>query len=186
MIIKKHLPHRSSREGFLPDRIMLRFCRENASTREEAFRTKNESAHWHLATDGTVTEFLPLSSAATLPRGKEDGIPLSNRCIVILVQSENDTLGEGQTEPLIRLLKRAQKEVYRIYGQPLPFRHDTLLCTQSFPKETLLAEGSCEISERRLYRVQTGVYHSLRDAEDHLERLGNAGIAGYITEIGVT
>ncbi len=186
MIIKKHLPHRSSREGFLPDRIMLRFCREDASVREEASQTKNESIHWHLAADGTITEFLPLSSAATLPRGTEDGIPLSRRCIVILVQSEHGNLRDEQTAPLIRLLKRAQKEVFRIYGQELPFRHDTLLCEQGFPKEALLAEGSCEISERRLYRVQTGVYRSLRDAEDHLERLGNAGIAGYITEIGVT
>ena len=112
MIIKKHLPHRSSREGFLPDRIMLRFCREDASVREEASQTKNESIHWHLAEDGTVTEFLPLSSAATLPRGTEDGIPLSRRCIVILVQSEHGNLRDEQTAPLIRLLKRAQKEVF--------------------------------------------------------------------------
>lgn len=186
MIIKQPLPHRSSREGFLPDRILVRACPEDAALWDSVFRREGRGVHRHVAYDGTVTEFLPLSAAADFPLGREEGIPLSRRSIVIFVQSSDGTLRPEQLEPLIRLLKRTQKEVYRIYGQALPFRSDTLLCPEAFPKVHLLEEGLLPVCDKKLYRVQTGVYRSLRDAEEHLERLGNAGIAGYITEIGVT
>ncbi len=188
MIIKDYLPFRFSREGYVPDRLYLQFFDGNSS---ECFRHLSEqkkTAHYHLAKDGTVTVLTPLSSAANLLgpiRDNKNDTPVSaaRRGVLILAEGTEGILCDEQRDPLIRLLKRIQKEVLRIYGERFPLCHQGFFCDGKFSPEDLLEEGILPEEEKTLFRVQTGSYQNRRDAEDRVEQLQRAGIAAYITEV---
>lgn len=185
MIVKRRLPFRHSREGYAPDRLYLRFCPATAEETEKELIRTQKTAHYYLSADGTVTDFAPLSTAANhlsplFPEGMEEVSP-ARRGILILIEGKK--LNRAQKEPLIRLLKGIQKEVFRIYGFPFPFRRNALFAEGGLPIEELLEEGYLPREDRKLYRVQTGCYRSRREAEERIEGLGTAGIAAYITEI---
>lgn len=189
MIIKNYLPFRFSREGCIPDRLILRPCKEDAQACFHQLREQKKTAHYHLGKDGSITALTPLSCAANLlgptgtdpdPQGQE--IPLARRGILILTEGER--LCEEQWEPLIRLLKRIQKEQLRIFGEAFPFCRRTLLCDPNRYKAELLLElGLCKTEGPLRFRVQTGCYGSRQDAEERVNLLSQAGIAAYITEV---
>ncbi len=185
MIVKRRLPFRHSREGYAPDRIHLRFCQTSADETERELIRTQKTAHYHLSSNGTVTDFAPLSAAANrlsplFPEGMAEVSP-ARRGILILIEGKE--LNREQKQPLIRLLKGIQKEVFRIYGFPFPFRRDAFFAEGGLPVEELLEEGYLPREDRKLYRVQTGCYRSRREAEERIEGLSTAGIAAYITEI---
>ena len=189
MIIKNYLPFRYMRGGCIPDRLILRPCKEDAETCLRLLREQKKTAHYHLGRDGTVTALTPLSCAANLlgqtgtdpdPQSRE--IPLARRGILIL--TEGETLREEQWEPLLRLIKRIQKEHLRIFGETFPFCRKTLLCDPEIYRPELLLElGVCKTEGPLRFRVQTGCYGSRQDAEERVCLLANAGIAAYITEV---
>jgi len=189
LIIKRYLPFRFSREGCIPDRIVLRPCLKNAEECVKELERQRKTAHYHLAEDGTVTALTPLSAAANLlgPTGTDPNpgsreLPAGRRGILIL--TEGDGLKQGQKQPLIRLLKSIQKEVFRIYGEAFPFCRRNLLCDPSvFCAEELLEEGVYHPGDLPRFRVQTGSYLDRREAEKKVEALCSAGIAAYITEV---
>lgn len=191
MIIKQYLPYRFSREGCIPDRIVLRRCDQSA---EECIATLTEgkkTAHFHLGLDGCITALTPLSCAANLlgPTGRDPApesneLPLGRRGILILTECRN-FLSEEQKEPLIRLLKRIQKEALRIYGVRFPFCREGLIqdSTPLCPSEELLEQALYCSDTTRVFRVLTGSYRNRRDAEESVQRLSSVGIAAYITEV---
>ena len=189
MILKHYLPFRFSREGCFPDRIVLRPCNKNGEESEKELTEQKKAAHYHLDRNGNVTALSPLSAASNLlgptgndPAPLENDLPLGRRGILIL--TEGEALCEMQKEPLIRLLKRIQKEIYRIYGHAFPFSRRNILCDPSaYPIEELLEEGYLPPESNTRFRVQTGSYSQRRDAEERVLRLAAAGIAAYITEV---
>lgn len=186
MIIKRYLPFRFSREGYLPDRLHLQFFDGSAEQCEEQLTKRNKTAHYHLSKDGTVTALTPISAAANLlgaihQTPKSEEISPARRGILILI--EGTSLCQEQTEPLIRLLKGIQKEFRRIYGESFPFCRENLVWQEPLPVEELLEQGFLPGDFRALFRVQTGTYKSQKDAEDSIERLQRAGIAAYVTEV---
>lgn len=187
MIIKQYLPFRFSREGYLPDRLYLQFFDGNAEECQKQLSDKSKTAHYHLSADGTVTALTPLSAAANMLGaiydGNNDEVSPARRGILILIEGKKKSLAEFQQEPLIRLLKRIQKEVLRIYGERFDFCRKAVICDENLPLEDILEQGLFQEEERTLFRVQTGNYRTRRDAEDSVERLQRAGIAAYITEV---
>lgn len=189
MIIKQYLPFRFSREGYLPDRIYLQFFDGDAQTCQAQLSDNKKTAHYHLSQDGTVTALTPISGAANLlgpiydGQAEKDEVSPARRGILILMEGNNRSLSEDQMEPLIRLLKGIQKEIFRIYGERFDFCRKTVICDGKIPLEELLDRGLLQGEEKTLFRVQTGNYRNRRDAEDSVERLQRAGIAAYITEV---
>lgn len=189
MIIKRYLPFRFSREGYIPDRIYLQFFEGTVEDCEKHLSDRNKTAHYYLSEDGTVTVLTPVSGAANLlgplgdPQGLQGSVSPARRGILILIEGNGSSLSEPQREPLIRLLKGIQKEVLRIYGERFNFCRDTVICDKEIPLEDLLDRGLFQGEEKTLFRVQTGSYRNRRDAEDSVERLQRAGIAAYITEV---
>ncbi len=189
MTIKNYLPFRYSREGCIPDRMVLRPCNEGAEACINTLTDRKKTAHFHLGTDGTVTALTPISGAANLlgptgndPNPSANDLPMGRRGILILVEGE--VLSEQQTEALIRLLRRIQQEVFRIYGDPFPFSRRNLICDPTFfPVEKLLEDALFQPDDTPRFRVQTGSYRHRRDAEARVEALTQAGIAAYITEV---
>lgn len=190
MIIKQYLPFLFSREGYIPDRIVLKFCDNSEESCRKDLETRKKTAHYYLASDGCITALTPLSAAANLLGSvgetgeKSQEIPQGRRGILILMEGDGK-LSEEQKTPLIRLLKTVQKEVLRIYGQNFDFCRETLLTDPNvtLPLEEILDEGLYRGRERSLFRVQTGSYRHRKDEEDSIERLQRAGIAAYITEV---
>ncbi len=182
---KEYLPHRISREGVLPDRLVLAFYPGGAELCRKECLAKNKTVHYHVSTTGEVTVFTPLSAGANLHcTGRREREEISEKCRDILILLEGDGRSNGEEEEaLIRLLKGIQKEFFRLYGQPFPWERKHLICPPSLSAELLLEEGFSPLPSHTLFRVQTGNYRSLRDAEDSVERLQKAGIAAYITEI---
>ena len=189
MIIKNYLPFRYVREGCIPDRLVLRPCKEDAEACFERLQGQKKTAHFHLGRDGNITALTPLSCAANLlgPTGTDPApsgqdLPLARRGILIL--TEGDTIGEEQRDPLLRLVKRIQKEHLRIFGEAFPFCRKNLLCDPEIYSPDLLLElGACKEEGPLRFRVQTGCYRSRKDAEERVSLLTNAGIAAYITEV---
>lgn len=192
MILKHYLPFRFSREGCFPDRIVLRPCKKNGEGCERELTELQKAAHYHIDKSGCITALAPLSCASNLlgPTGTDptpagNDLPLGRRGILIL--TEGESLCQMQKEPLIRLLKRIQKEVFRIYGSSLPFSRRALLCDPSvYPVEELLEEGYVPPETNLRFRVQTGCYSLRKEAEERVMRLASAGIAAYITEVRET
>ena len=190
MIIKQYHPFRVSREGYIPDRLHLKFFEGNAEECLEQLSRRQKSAHYHVAVDGTVTALSPLSAAATvlssLWEGEaEDEVSAARRGILILIESNGRALSEAQAEPLFRLLKSIQKQIIRIYGEPFSFCREALFCEEGMSAVDLLEQGYLPWDDRRVFRVQTGTYRSRREAEDHVQRLQRAGIAAYVTEVKI-
>lgn len=189
MILKHYLPFRFSREGCIPDRIVLRPCKSNGTDCEKELTDRKKAAHYHIARDGCITALTPLSAAANLlgptgtdPNPSENELPLGRRGILILTEGED--LGKEQKEPLIRLLKRIQQEIGRIYGSSFPFCRRNLLCDPTaYPTEELLEEGKIPGEGALRFRVQTGSYRLRKEAEERVMLLAAAGIAAYITEV---
>lgn len=189
MIIKQHLPFRYSREGCIPDRILLRPCAQNREECRNELEKQKKTAHFHLSAEGTVTALTPLSAAANLlgptgidPAPQSKDLPHARRGILILIEGEG--LKNGQKEPLIRLLKGIQKEFFRIYGEVFPFRRSNLICDPTvYCAEELLEEGIFCPEDLPRFRVQTGSYRDRREAERKVEALCAAGIAAYVTEV---
>lgn len=189
MIIKQHLPFRYSREGFVPNRIVLQFHEQTAEICREMLLKTKKTAHFYLAENGCITAFTPLFAAANLlgPVGSSE--PDTSQCaiprggILILIEGKDKKLSDEQKEPLIRLLKKIQKEVLRIYGERFIFSRESLCTDGDLPLEELLDLGNYQGEERTLFRVQTGSYRHRKDAEDSIERLQKAGIAAYISEV---
>lgn len=187
MIIKEYLPFRFSREGYLPDRMILQFFDGNRDHCKKVLSEKKKTAHYHLSADGIITALSPLSGAANLlgpifEEGLEHPISDARRGILILVEGKQ-ALTKEQKEPLIRLLKNIQKEILRIYGEPFDFCRKTVICDKNLPLEELLEYGLYQRDDRTVFRVQTGNYRTYRDAEESVVRLQRAGIAAYITEV---
>ena len=186
MIIKRYLPFRFSREGYLPDRLHLQFFDGSAEQCEEQLTARNKTAHYHLSKEGIITALTPISAAANLLSaiqevpGSEEPSP-ARRGILILI--EGNALCPEQTEPLLRLLKGIQKEFRRIYGESFPFCRGNLVYNESLPVEELLEQGFFPGDSRTLFRVQTGTYKNRKDAEESIQRLQRAGIAAYVTEV---
>ena len=180
MMIKRYLPFRFSREGYVPNRLHLKFVAGDGDFWEKELSQKKKTAHYHLAKDGTVTVFSPLSSAATLlgplqiSAANREQVSEARRGILILVESNDCRCTEEQMQPLIRLLKGIQKEIFRIYAEPFDLCRDRIFCDGDLCLEEVL-----ELS----YRVKTGNYRTRTDAENGVERLQRAGIAAYIEEV---
>ena len=189
MITKNYLPFHYSREGCIPDRLILRPCKEDAETCFSQLQKQENTAHYHLSRNGSITALTPLSYAATLlgptgtdPNPKGPDFPLARRGILILTEGEN--LCEEQWQPLLRLVQRIQREQIRIYGEPFPFCRRALLCDPKIYRPELLLElGACKPERPLRYRVQTGSYATRQDAEERIMLLAQAGIAAYITEV---
>lgn len=192
MIIKQYLPFRFSREGCIPDRIVLKRCDQSAEECIAQLTEGKKTAHFHLGNDGCITALTPLSCAANLlgPTGRDPApesneFPLGRRGILILTECRDSALREEQKEPLVRLLKRIQKEVLRIYAVRFPFCRDALIQdpTPLYSTEELLEQALYCSDRARVFRVLTGSYRNRRDAEESVQRLSSAGIAAYITEV---
>ncbi len=182
---KEYLPHRISREGYLPDRMAVQYYPGDKDLCRKECLAKNQTLHYHMASDGGVTVFTPLSAGTNWnisgQKGEGSEIPEKYRTIRILIQGE--VLNEAQKKGLIRLLQGIQREYFRLYGQSFPFARKNLVCPEKFPIEELLEEGQISLAAGELYRVQTGVYRSRRDAEDKIQQLQDAGIAAYIARV---
>lgn len=187
MIIKRHLPFRYSREGCIPDRLFLQFSNETAEEAERRLKEEKKTVHFFLGKDGVITAFTPLTQAANElgPSAQTPEGDLSRARRGILIRIEGDRWSRARQEPLLRLIKRIQKEILRIYGESFPLTRETVTYPEGFPIEEILELGRWEGERKRLFRVQTGQYQTRRDAEESLERLAQAGIAGYITEVRV-
>ncbi len=192
MIIKEYLPFRYSREGCVPDQIIFKQCKHTAEQCKTNLLDQKRTAHFHIGEDGCITAWTPLSAAANLlgPTGTDpdpasEQLPLARRGILILIETKNGNICKDQWEPLLRLLKRIQKEVFRIYGIPFPFSRNHLILDSdvSIPLETLLEDAVYYPEYSRIFRVLTGSYRNRREAEESIQRLSNAGIAAYITEV---
>lgn len=187
MIIKRHLPFRYSREGCIPDRLFLQFSNETAEETERRLNEEKKTVHFFLGKDGVITAFTPLTQAANelgpSAQTSEDNLSQTRRGILIRIEGTH--WNKAQQEPLFRLIKRIQKEILRIYGEPFSLSRGTVSYPEGFPVEEILELGCWEGERKRLFRVQTGQYQTRRDAEESLERLAQAGIAGYITEVRI-
>lgn len=191
MIIKQYLPFRFSREGCIPDRIYLQACPRNAEKCREHLDGTRKTAHYHISAEGCVTAFTPLSAAANLlgptgtdPAPQTEELPSARRGILILAETKTGTISEEQKEPLIRLLKNLQKELFRIYGEPFYLcSHSLCVDPKLISKEELLEQAYCTLMDAPRFRVQTGCYLHRRDAEEKVEQLTAAGIAAYVTEV---
>ncbi len=182
MIFKQYLPFRFSRDGWIPNRLRLHFVKGSAQAWETELNHIKKTAHYYMAKDGTVTALTPLSAAATylgsLAKGEDSP---GKQGILVLIEGEE--CSKEQQESLLRLLKRIQQEVLRIYGEPFPFCRERITADGTLPLEELLEEGYVVPEDQTLYRVQTGTYRTKDLAEDSIERLQKAGIAAYITEV---
>lgn len=179
MITKQYLPFRTPREGKMPNGILLCITDKTGAELKEHLLKSRKAIHYYLDESGDVTALIPLSSVAT--QNQEE----HREKIRIEIESKQGKISPTQIAALKRLLIYIQKEVFRIYAERLPFQKESVILSpeQSLPLEELLEEAHCNPGERRVYRVQTGCYQSLRDAEDRVECLRNAGIASYITEV---
>ena len=181
---KRYLSRFYSRQGWEPDTVVLRPVSLSAEECRRELERENRCAHYHLSSDGTVTALAPLTSAQTPPTAA-DGYPYcypvseERRAVLILIQTDGD-VSTAQREQIKPLLKQLRKERYKTYGSDTEFffRDET----GSFGEkelQTTLAKNQI----KHLYRVQTGCYLERRRAEESLERLREAGIAGYITAV---
>lgn len=189
MMIKRYLPFRISREGYVPNRLHLKFVTGDGDFWEKKLSEQKKTVHYHLAKDGTVTAFSPLSSATTFlgplqtSLAEREKVSEARRGILILVESDEKNCTEEQAEPLIRLLKGIQKEIFRLYAEPFELSRDRIFCDGEICLEELLELSYLGIPEQTLFRVKTGNYRTRTDAEDSVQRLQRAGIAAYIEEV---
>lgn len=191
MIVKDFLPFRYSREGCIPDRIVIRACGQSAKECRDTLCDTKKAAHYHLSEEGCVTVLSPLSAGANLlgptgsdPSPNSNELPPARRSILILAQTRDGRLGEAQSEPLIRLLQTVQREILRIYGERFDFRCDALIADPRMLDRTeILERAVLSRGETKRFRVQTGSYLHRKDAEEKIALLTQAGIAAYITEV---
>lgn len=191
MMIKDFLPFRYSREGYIPDRIVIRACEEDAKECRDVLCETKKAAHYHLSEEGCVTVLSPLSAGANLlgptgsdPSPNSNEVPTARRSILILAETKNGQLTQHQREALIVLLLAVQKEVLRIYGERFDFRCDALIADPRMLDRTeILERAVLSRGETKRFRVQTGRYRNRKDAEEKIALLTQAGIAAYITEV---